>query len=316
MHYKFLYLIFFVITFSACQKEASLENGSNPVVPVTSPDSTYLSKIYKISFDGAVLDTVEITNYFYDASKRVTRLTLTGSNIPGSSIFRDEQYFYNGTDTLPYKSVNIEYLNFGAPTTYTTTSFFYYNAAGQKIADSIIQTAPNSAPLARIETVNHYQYAAGKIYGTGQERSFFTNNTSSIGHNSMDTATLDGAGNLISNRKHKQYNPPSAFANDTIISVITYDAKPSPFARLSNYKAYTVFPSGETVYDESAQKNNRLHITETTTGNITGYNLYDEDFTGLYTYHANGYPKEIFIPNYLSTNPGNYFRFVFTYTAL
>jgi hypothetical protein len=116
--------------------------------------------------------------------------------------------------------------------------------------------------------------------------------------------------------KYKLYNSPGTSLRDTIVSVITYDAKPSPFARLSNYKAYAVFPFGETVYDKSAQKNNRLHITETIRGNITGYNLYDEDFTGLYTYSANGYPKEIFINNYLSTNPGNYFSFVFTYTAL
>jgi hypothetical protein len=311
MYKKITYLVFLSILFTACQKEASFEQGNNPVVPVTTPDSNYLSKIYEIENDGITVDTIGISTYFYDAGKRVT--LLTDSSISNSGVFfvrKKHQYFYNGTDTLPIKSIMEETDGFGSQT-YTTTTFFYYNAAGQKTGDSAIMTLPPVvAPLERYVRVNSYQYTTGEIYGTGVSRSIYAGSPATTDYISKDTAKLDARGNVIKNTKIKTV--PGLVLADTTISVMTYDGNPSPFARLSNYKAYIVFPFGETFSHEFVQKNNRLRMTETMSGTI-GHS-FDEDFTGFYSYRPDGYPKGIFIPDPLI--PMGYYKIVYVYTAL
>jgi hypothetical protein len=311
MHKKITYLIFLSILFTACQKEASFEQGNNPLVPVTGADSNYLSKIYEIENDGITVDTVGLFTYFYDASKRVT--LLTDSSLSNSGVLfvrKKQQYFYNGTDTLPYKSIMEETDGFGSQT-YTTTTFFYYNAAGQKTGDSAIMPLPPfAAPLESYVRVNSYQYTTGEIYGTGISRSIYTGSPATTDYISKDTAKLDARGNVIKNTKIKA--APGSLLADTTISVMTYDGNPSPFAKLSNYKAYIVFPFGETFFHEYVQKNNRLRMTENISGTFSS--TFNEDFTGFYSYRPDGYPKGVFIPD--SLIPTGYYKIVYVYTAL
>jgi hypothetical protein len=105
--------------------------------------------------------------------------------------------------------------------------------------------------------------------------------------NRRDTAILDAGGNVISNisRRGTAY---------VYRSTVTYDNHPSPFIKLSNAKTFALFPTGETLFMEMPQKNNRLKILETSTLNNQPPTIrYDEDLTGKYTYKTNGYPSKI-----------------------
>ncbi len=313
MQKKFLFAILsIIIILSSCQKEISIESGTNPNPPVSTADTNYLSKIYYTYFDGVSLDTSEIFTYAYDNNKRVVLLTDT-SNYPNPNyLYFKTQYFYNGTDTLPYKSTRFEHHNtLGIEYIDTATTFIFFNTAGQKIKDSVInQFQDLSTYVNKAIAVHQYTYAPSKIYGATKTILFYTLGGSVNDNDVTDTATLDVKGNIISNIKNR-YDAASLLV-EKVVSTFTYDANPSPFARLSNFKAYMVFPSGETLFEDIVQNNNRLHTIEITSGSFSHY--YEENFTGQYLYRPDGYPKEIYGLD--NSAPGSYARLIFIYKSL
>ena len=280
------------ISISACQKDFTPEDDINP--PGTVTDSNYLYKMYEIGIVGAVADTVNTWTYTYDAIKRVVNLR-DSSSVIGAVYVAGWQYFYFGNDTLPYKSTyNVQGSGFNP--TDSLISYFYYNSSGQRIKDSIIDKNNGENNYAK----NYYQYPTGKIYGLCKDSTY--NGTGYVINLTYDTAMLAN-GNIIHNRKYSN--------SDSIISTFTYDNKPSPFSKLSNYKTFDIFPFGETFFYEMPQLNNRLKANEHISG--TGFS-FDEDFTGKYLNKLNGYPYQIYYPD--PSNPSFIYKVSFVYKSL
>ncbi len=292
----FAVILIFAISFTACQKEISVDT----LPPAGSvADSNYLDKIYDIEIDGGVADTFNIWTYTYDANKRVIRMKAVSAEI-GYPEFSDNQYFYNGSDTLPYKSIYI----YGDGNTFqldTTISYFYFNSLGKRIKDSVLLLS-NGTSLTY--SLNYYQYSGDKIYGLAKDSTIDYSGT--YVNKTFDTATVLN-GNIVFNVKHGDYSR-------TVISSFNYDDKPSPFAKLSNSKTYIIFPSGETLHKHMPQINNRLKVREESFNNGISYYLYDEDLTGKYLYKPNGYPYQIYYPD--PSDPSFIYKVSFVYKSL
>lgn len=297
-------LVLAALYFSSCQKEVSIENDDP--VPVVSTDSSYLDKIYYMANQGAGNDTVAIDSYQYDANKRVVSVTYReddGTSTNTLEVYATEKHSYNGNDTLPYKMVRVEY-NDLVPND-TTVTYFTYSAIGQRIKDSSLISKHTGVSTARLDKkIVLYQYVPGKIYGRTEDVTLADNSpipvVTGVTSVSADTAVVDASGNIISSVRWD-----AGASSPSVISSFTYDNQPSPFARLSNFRAIAVFPSRETFINEMQAKNNRLHAVQS-----SGY---DEDLTGKYTYHVNGYPKKIFETDIIT---GDTFTTLFIYKAL
>lgn len=287
----------------SCQKEVNDPDivNNNPV----SADSSYLSKMYIIDADGSgIVDTFETYTYVYDNLKRVSVLLDSSEDntlhvlIP----FQTTQYYYNGNDTLPFKSITISY-NSGSNYD-TTTNFFAYNVSGKLAADSGLYIVNPPNPIF-VKDIRSYQYGSAVITGIRTVTTINQNGTSvSV---EKDTAQTDANGNIIHNIKNRDF--------ETVNSTFTWDTHPSPFARISNFQTFAIVPFGETFFYEMPSKNNRLHVTEITTDNSSGtvQHNYDDDLTGKYSYNITGYPSQILIPD--PAVPGAYERIVFIYKA-
>lgn len=287
--------VILITSISACQKEIT-EDTTTPIPPNIIPDSNYLSKMYEIGIERGVTDTVEIWTYTYDANKRVIHLS-DSSSVIGANYLASWQYFYYGNDTIPYKST-YTVQGPGYISTDSLITYFYYNASGQRIKDSVI----NQNGAVNDYTKNFYQYLPGKIYGLTKDSTY--NGFAYVVYLTFDSATIIN-GNIVNNKRNFNYSA------DSVISIFTYDDKPAPFAKLSNFKTFEIFPFGETFFYEMPQNNNRLKANEYSSG--TGY-LFEEDFTGKYIYKPNGYPSQIYYPD--PADPALIYKISFVYKAL
>ncbi|MEO5943660.1 MAG: hypothetical protein ABIP30_07065 [Ferruginibacter sp.] len=282
---QFLPLIIILagIYFTSCQKGISEENSIIPP-STTKADSGYLSKIYFIDISGGSNDTAGDFRYVYDSQKRVINIIDSSYDTFDYSI-ETYTYSYNGTDTLPSSVTVVTKFQNNQPDLWLER-YFYYNSIGQRIKDSTFSNYQDNI-------IENYKYTSGNIYMEGRGKA--------LGGLPIifDTATLDPNKNIISNVKW--YN------NYKTVSTVTYDNHPSPFAKLSNYKALEVFPFGETFFYEMPQKNNRLAITESVTFNGNPQSDFDEDLTGKYSYRADGYPTQIIAPDV---------KYIFVYKTL
>ena len=207
-------------------------------------------------------------------------------------------YYYQGSDTLPYKEISIKYPN--AYNEYdSTTDFYTYNSTGLLVRDSGYYV-DHSSGLFAVNANQTYQYSGTTV--TGMSNDQITDMSGTYTEIDVDTAQTDQNGNVIHNIKRTQ--------SGMIESTITWDNKPPPFARLNIFHASFIFPFGETYFYELPGKNNRLHVTETYDGSPG----FDEDFTGKYTYNTAGYPIQIL--QTALTYPGPHTKVVFVYQAL
>ena len=281
----------------SCQEE--LEDFDPPVS--NTPDSNYLYKVYNKDSSAAGVSTIEVFTYEYDATGRVKVYT---DSLSGN-IVRYYQYYYQGNDTLPYRSLLYDYSVFGPanPTAIDTfNTFFVYDASGRKVYDSVIAkfiislTPPNVFDT--VTRVSTYQYAGNFIYGDNIHRTTAGN----ISYHYRDTAQTDGNGNIVSS---KHYDHLSGSSMPERSYTVTYDNNPCSFGRASNFRTFPVFPQG--YLTEHQSKNNRLKITETSSGPPVV-----DDFTGNYLYNNRSYPVRKFQPG---ANPGEYYTYDFYYKA-
>lgn len=277
---------------SACQKDFTIENTTQSIVDSAAVlDSNYLDKIIYTTTVGNLTDTDFIQIYNYDAQKRVVSLVDSIKTVSGIIENYTVKYSYNGNDSLPNKKFEIYTLI--SPSIInkdTIITFYNYSLAGLKLKDSALRffhkistSSGNYDEFSK--EITTYQYVVNKISGKTTNTTLYNTFNTNVGipYSTFDTATFDIAGNLIRNERSDSLN--QLFRTSTF----TYDNKPNPFARLSNYKTLEVFPSGETFIDEMQAKNNRLHAVE---GNLP-FISYDDDLTGKYEYKTNGYPKQI-----------------------
>jgi hypothetical protein len=298
-------LISIFIFASSCQKQI---NGLDPLPPtpvdsVKILDSSYLDKLYELDANGTGFDTTAILTIHYDNWKRVISLNDSEVTTVGLAEIQSFYYYYNGTDTLPNKSVEIYSSTPGFFD--TLTSFHFYDTQKRNLKDSIIGAdhAVSSHQLYKI--VTDFSYAPGKLYGQTTVTDIEPTGSTTF---SRDTADIDANGNIL---KNKLYLFAGASYIPHAVSDFTYDSHLNPFAKIGIYKAHRGFPSGETLFFDYMGYNNIVSQNENTeAGNII------ENWKNTYTYNAAGFPVIQIVNVSFGGGIGNIQKYIFKYKAL
>jgi hypothetical protein len=269
----------------SCQKEVD-DFGTIVNPPAPTNDSIYLDKMYELYDDGTGLDTVAIIQFSYDAQKRITKWSITDV-LTGPYI--DYNYYYNGTDTIPFKTLFIDY-DPGTPD--TILSFHTYDASGKNLQDSSLISRPSSGSNA-IEIFN-YSYAPGKRFGDLRKENLQP--TTSV-YFYRDTASIDASGNIVSIVRYTD----EITGNMELYSNAnyTYDNKINPFSRQNIFKAHQqAYSNEESLFYEYMPFNNMMSHIETITP--VGSSPLNENFT--WTYNSNNLPVKSVLVNGTDTS--------------
>lgn len=272
---------------SSCQKEITEpDTPVNPPVTNPSDSAVVLSNLVYFDEGAADTDTSAVSVINYDSRGRVTSYVTYEYYNGVPEIIDSSHYYYNGLDSLPFKSENRE-----AGTPYVDTYFHFYDNAQRLIRDSVISLG-NATPDI---SVNNYTYIAGKIIETWKD-------IPSGNISFTDTGYIDVDGHI--NKVVSELYPTA----QTPTSVFTYDNHPNPLSELNIRFSYSPIPSySYDVVDEVRLSNNIL--SETTTDLLFDGSVNNTLFT--YTYNANGYPATI---KYSEDNGQSYFqKLVFVY---
>jgi hypothetical protein len=302
---KFFAFIFVSAFLISCQKDI---DNVDPVVtdPVIS-DSIYLAKIYRANLSGNVSDTFNIISYNYDNQKRV--ISMIDSSILSDGHWKfDYSYSYQNNDTIPFKSVMYgqQTITASNPINYDTIiTYHFYDNSGRKLKDSIISSGSNYTGY----LIAQFSYGNSRLYGN--TLCYLMDGTPDLttSLNRIDTAILDSYGNILSNRKHRLR---SGQYQLSVISDLTFDNKVSVFSRLTNFKAGTIFPYGESIFTDLQHNTNRTSIHEQYVTNGTASTFYQVAYTNLYK--SNGDIKEV-VESVIS-NPRDPVCNSFEYTSL
>ena len=278
-HLLLICLSCFIASLFSCQKDFTAPDNitARPdSAIVVGGDSNYLDRIYYISN----LDTTYITKYYYDNLKRVIKMTSVNLSLNNNT--DSVLYFYNSNDTIPFKS-NGGY-SYPSPTGLVShyDNIYYTYQNNLRVKDSILEYF-NTIPSFR-KTIITYSYLQNKIFSI--TKSYQTNLPTDLGIiSNIDTATIDINRNLIS---AIHYIPAIPSGYEIFNSTFTYDNKPNPFKRISNYHTLFIIPNvTETTVEEMQSKNNLLTANQTYS---SGYNL---NLNGKYIYNLNGFPRQI-----------------------
>ncbi len=266
-------VMLFSVFLISCGKDHPAQN--NPVInPVA--DTHYLSK--EIVVYSGTGDTTVVT-FHYDNAKRLIKIADTTNYSTPFEYIGSTTYYYNGNDTFPYKSYHITTGSFID----TTTKFFYYDASGRKIKDSIILIFSDGANYQIYHTVNSFQYAVGKIYGYSVDSLVYTIvGPGTYRHVKTDTATLDANNYIVSNIKHE-------WDGSIAQTEITNTTSKNYMSLLSIRNCLDVLPDGYGGSGNANTSNNPSLIVDTRSG--TGAGVYQSIIT--YTLDGDGYPTRI-----------------------
>jgi len=283
----------------SCKKnDTSSNNGPDPIPAVT--DSNFLSKMYYLDSVNNVQDTFAKYSVLYDNAKRVETVIDSVTANSGMPFSNKTVFYYSGTDTLPFKSINEYYEG-----TYrdTVTTYYTYNTAGKKVKDSAIASYRNVgySYQKRLQKTS-IQYNGNKIYFLLRDTTLYDSYGGTYNTFTYDTATIDASNNIISSKK--------AFTSDVTVNTFTYDSHINPLYHLNIFNAIFTAPE---FMDEftSYSKNNILTDQENRTSPVPTQK------TASYTfqYNASGYPKQsVALDLYSSTT--NYVKIVYKYKAL
>lgn len=271
-------MMVFGLYFISCQKEVNTPQQLRV-------NNNYLDKLYDVYDNGSGLDTQFIGTINYDNTKRVTSIidsSLNGSNMVYNGTI---VYSYNGSDTVPYKT-DEKFIDMSGPgSADTIMTFHFYDSQNKKTRDSSVRIRSSFGGtfyIKKIIVVN-YSYGAGKMYGQTTETPVSPAGSIAL---YRDTADLNSTGDITMNKKYI-FNGTNYELRG--MSNFTFDAYPSPFAKLSNFKAHRGFPNGETLLlYECFSYTNRTSQYEETYDNPNPPFIHSESYT--YAYNTDGYP--------------------------
>jgi hypothetical protein len=311
---------FFILCWSvSCQKELHGDNNViilTPPPPGAIPDSEYLDRIYFIDSAAVEKDTLLFQTYLYDSNRRLLNISYYYyyPTSMGSGLNKSQYFFYNATDTLPFKRAEYDYkeaLQYSSQALIdTSVSFFQYNAAGKKRFDSTLETDHNYSNGSNVvefrKEVSRFTYDGDNVYV--QKTSSRLGGTNPIQYiiTFTDTGYFDAAGNLTTLKSYGS-NVPGMYT----LGTFTYDNHPSPFAKLSNFASIDFFKIFEPSWPLLQSRNNPQQVLRNLIG---GTSVFYQDYTNRYNYNANGYPLRIVQP--VSTTSGNFKLIEFRYRRL
>jgi hypothetical protein len=304
-------IAFSIFTLTACKKDTNTEPDPTPNATL-SADSNYLSKILFIDKNGSTLDTA-VRAFTYDNLKRVTLV----QDYTLNPIAYEEltNYFYNGLDSLPFKSIIID-IQQGGNKKDTVLEYFTYNTNGILVNDSSIayrHIPTNNQPFYEIQrVVTNYNYSLNKIYGNTDSKILYNLGGSLSSSTMKDTFTLDANRDVLTIKSREVYIGTSTTIYGFIGSY-TYDTKPSHCKAQNINNIFPIRYRNDAIYNQQGAKTTRVKSIEAdyTNGNLFATNT--SDYTNKYTYKANGFPASALMPYQPSTD---YSKLVFIYTTL
>ena len=277
MRFAFLTLAFVSITVFSCQP------GVDDILPpVETNDSIYISRIVELdTLFPSGLDTSQHTTYKYDGSGRLSYAWFGEYFIgkAGAELTDDYYYFYNGSDSLPFKVVNISGST-GYSAGFTIyrydTVFLFYNNAGVVVKDSLRSAGPDQVhDRTQVSTYTKINDALYRI-----DEKTITENDVTVSFTNCHLARVNG--NLVSS-KDTTYNQNGINITSSELSV--YDNHPNPLLRTA--LPYPTSRSHYNVFGESSINNLTRWQSRYDYGPSVGYdylNIYE------YKYRADGYP--------------------------
>lgn len=312
-----LFLVSFGIYISSCQKEINVESGNNPFPPSGNvKDSNYLDKLYFIDSIAGSKDTLVFYTYLYDTNRRLLNISHYYSHLTslGPNLSKSQYFFYNGTDTLPFKRAEYDYeeaLFYSSQYLVDTSiSMFKYDGLGRKTFDSTHETdhfdfaGSNGVEFRKI--ISHFSYNARNVYVQKTATRLGGTNPVVYSNTFTDTAFFDATDNLISLKSYGSIMP-----GMYILGTFTYDNHPSPFAKLSNFASLDFFKTSELFWPLLQSRNNPQLVLSEIIGGSGGFY---QDYTNMYTYNTDGYPLRIVQPD--SLGGPNYYITEFKYRKL
>jgi hypothetical protein len=257
-------VIFGITFFSSCQKEVSTDI---PDGRVQGGDSIYIKQLVTLdTTKPSGQDTVYNVVLEYDNQKRAVQLTSWFYGAPNSVTYI--RRFYNGNDTLPFKSIT------GRTPTFSSSSdtTFYTYSNGLLVRDSVIglNTAGN---VVNIESRNftitgNDVLLVGRSYASYDPASLLYSNTA------LYTRTLSN-GNIV--LQETSSTAVYLFLITDQRTVAVYDNHPNPLYRVDFQQP---------LIDEGAQqKNNTLQFT---TSDLSGLGSSTTNYS--FRYRSDGYP--------------------------
>ncbi|RZK64969.1 MAG: hypothetical protein EOO92_26880, partial [Pedobacter sp.] len=198
--------------------------------PATNTDSIYIDRYYELEETSSGLDTVMACYFKYDSLKRVVERYSDdfSTNLPAL----EYKYYYNGSDSIPYKM-----LEYDGPTDTHPQEYFFTFDNQQRIVKDSTRHYNNSGVLDVLELIN-YSYVPGKMYAHTRQVSTFPPSPPSQ-EIKLDTAILNSFGDIISHKKYVQVGAVSELSNT---SEFTYGIQAGPFAISSVFKAHHLLP--------------------------------------------------------------------------
>ena len=275
-HQLIIISVLMATIFLSCNKENNNElPNSDPVTPVLS-DSTLLWKCVRLDTTRTPgLDTIERFLFNYDSQLRLIHMsynTRAGSS-PSPSYSSDYQnfYFYNGSDTTPYKQI----IHFASSNVNISDTIYYTYATNGLVASDSVRRQFNStiSPSYQLISVKRYN-VAGTIVNVSSSQTQIQAGASPIVCNTNTVFNLTYSnGNIITEQQNS-----SGCSNSSVTRPIAYDNKPNPFFKALNIH----YPVTLHSYFGTNQKNNVVQEYLITTGN----NIRND-----YIYGTNGLPS-------------------------
>jgi hypothetical protein len=255
----------------SCQREVEDDLPGPPTGSAN--DSILLAKYVEIDTTSPPgSDTITKFLYTYDSRKRIIKYVDIHYHFPGA--FTGDtlygEYYYHGTDTLPYKAsydINV------ASSFFTNDTTFYFYSNGIVSRDSSMSWYhPPNISIGYRNTVTTYTRSGNNTLV--RERTHYSH--ASTGVDDEWTATIFKTynnGNITSQEDTSMLN---TFFTGYKRTDVTYDNHPNPFLKTDIPYAY----SGSIEYTGF---NNPLTVKD-----ILGAD--EENYTYSYQYRADGYP--------------------------
>lgn len=280
-----------VLLFSSCQKELDIDTGDTSQGQNGVNDSIYVSQYVELdTTEPSGFDTSFKYLFAYDGQKRITTIKEYNYFTGTTSLdeITTENYFYTGSDTLPYKLI-ILYADGSNILQGSDTVFLEYDNAGLVKTDSLRTTDFSGTHVMSV----HYTPLSGgkyKLSGLGLTYdSIIINQTTINGNITGETINYYNGGTMSS----------------SLGLARAYDNKPNPFYRIAIHYP-TAFNFSHT-YFANEQKNNYAELTDNDPS-------FPEHYLINYEYRSDGYPlvSRLFDPG----NPADAFKGIFTYIHL
>ncbi len=279
------------ILFCACGKDSN--DILDPVAPVTN-DSIYLSKVIALdTTKTAPFDTVYLAYYTYNNHKLLSHDFFEFASTGAATESTSNDFFYNGTDSMPFKLIQTELLPLPVE---TYTHFFTYQPGTRNhTEDSIVHENAETLVVKRIFTGDSFESYTDLYTSSGQS------------HNGpFYTTIVKQNGNIVSQK-------------DTINGIVaeqytcSYDNHPNPFYNISWYNNTRIPSIYKTGADCFGPVNNVTEI-DITSGQFAGPPGFYSDYTYTWTYRSDGYPIKGILRDNGSSSPDHLNKILYFYT--